>query len=80
MGQTGAGKSTLLNHISPELNLATGEVSQALSRGRHTTRQVALINLFDGFVADTPGFSAFEVLICLPRIGTVFSRLQTFFK
>ena len=61
MGQTGAGKSTLLNHISPELNLATGEVSQALSRGRHTTRQVALINLFDGFVADTPGFSAFEV-------------------
>ncbi|MBC6499385.1 GTPase RsgA [Weissella confusa] len=38
MGQTGAGKSTLLNHIAPELDLATGEVSQALSRGRHTTR------------------------------------------
>lgn len=61
MGQTGAGKSTLLNHIAPELDLATGEVSQALSRGRHTTRQVGLIKLFGGFVADTPGFSAFEV-------------------
>ena len=61
MGQTGAGKSTLLNHLAPELQLATGEVSQALSRGRHTTRQVGLVQLFGGFVADTPGFSAFEV-------------------
>jgi len=61
MGQTGAGKSTLLNHLAPELDLATGEVSQALSRGRHTTRQVGLVQLFGGFVADTPGFSAFEV-------------------
>lgn len=61
MGQTGAGKSTLLNHIAPELNLKTGEVSQALSRGRHTTRQVGLLALADGLVADTPGFSSFEV-------------------
>ncbi|MDF9445911.1 ribosome small subunit-dependent GTPase A, partial [Limosilactobacillus mucosae] len=45
MGQTGAGKSTLLNHLAPELNLATGEVSQALKRGRHTTRKVSLLHV-----------------------------------
>jgi ribosome biogenesis GTPase len=61
MGQTGAGKSTLLNHLDSSLGLETGEVSQALSRGRHTTRQVGLIKLFGGLVADTPGFSSFEV-------------------
>jgi ribosome biogenesis GTPase len=61
MGQTGAGKSTLLNHLDPNLGLATGEVSQALSRGKHTTRQVGLVSLFDGLVADTPGFSSFEI-------------------
>lgn len=61
MGQTGAGKSTLLNHLVPGLNLATGEVSQALMRGKHTTRQVGLLTMFDGLVADTPGFSSFEV-------------------
>ena len=61
MGQTGAGKSTLLNHLSPELGLATGEVSKALSRGKHTTRQVTLIQVDDALVADTPGFSSYEV-------------------
>ncbi|MCM0598728.1 ribosome small subunit-dependent GTPase A [Periweissella fabalis] len=61
MGQTGAGKSTLLNHILPDLNLATGEISQALSRGRHTTRMVGLHEINGGLVADTPGFSSYEV-------------------
>ncbi|MEG0373000.1 MAG: ribosome small subunit-dependent GTPase A, partial [Enterococcus sp.] len=62
MGQSGAGKSTLLNDVSPELNLATGEISDALGRGRHTTRHVELLELFDGLVADTPGFSSIEFL------------------
>lgn len=61
MGQTGAGKSTLLNHLSPELGLATREVSKALSRGKHTTRQVTLIQVDDALIADTPGFSSYEV-------------------
>lgn len=61
MGQTGAGKSTLLNHLSPELGLTTGEVSKALSRGKHTTRQVTLIQVDDALIADTPGFSSYEV-------------------
>lgn len=62
MGQTGAGKSTLLNHIMPELALATGEISTALNRGRHTTRKVSLMPVADGLVADTPGFSSYDTL------------------
>lgn len=62
MGQTGAGKSTLLNHIAPELTLATGEISTALNRGRHTTRKVSLMPVAGGLVADTPGFSSYDTL------------------
>lgn len=60
MGQTGAGKSTLLNHLAPQLKLATGEISQALKRGRHTTRKVSLLNINGALIADTPGFSSYE--------------------
>lgn len=59
-GQTGAGKSRLLNQLDPSLNLETGEVSQSLGRGKHTTRHIELWNLFNGKVLDTPGFSALE--------------------
>lgn len=59
-GQSGAGKSSLLNKLMPSLNLKTNEISYALNRGKHTTRHTELISLFDGLVADTPGFSAIE--------------------
>ena len=58
LGPSGSGKSTLLNHLDSSLTLKTNEISQALGRGKHTTRHVELIDLFGGFVADTPGFSA----------------------
>lgn len=61
-GQSGAGKSTLLNHLDDSLNLKTDEISIALGRGKHTTRHVELIPLFDGLVADTPGFSAISFI------------------
>ena len=60
-GNTGVGKSSMLNALCPELLLATGEVSQKLGRGRHTTRHVELYKIGgDTFVADTPGFSSFD--------------------
>lgn len=62
MGQSGAGKSTLLNKISPKLQLATNEISESLGRGKHTTRHVELIPLYEGLVADTPGFSSIDFL------------------
>jgi len=60
-GNTGVGKSSMLNRLCPELALATGEVSEKLGRGRHTTRHVELYCLGgDTYVADTPGFASFD--------------------
>lgn len=60
-GQTGVGKSTLLNMMDENLNLATNDISEALGRGKHTTRHVELFHLGNALIADTPGFSAFEI-------------------
>ena len=60
-GNTGVGKSSVLNALCPELQLPTGEVSEKLGRGRHTTRHVELYTIGDDtFVADTPGFASFD--------------------
>ena len=60
-GNSGVGKSSILNRLCPELNLPTGEVSEKLGRGRHTTRHVELYDLGEEtYVADTPGFSSFD--------------------
>ena len=60
-GNSGVGKSSILNRLCPELALPTGEVSEKLGRGRHTTRHVELYALGeDTYVADTPGFSSFD--------------------
>lgn len=61
-GNSGAGKTTLLNVLCPELSLDTGEISQKLGRGRHTTRCVELFKLFRGYIADTPGFSSLDIV------------------
>lgn len=61
-GQTGAGKSTLLNRIDERLNLKTDEISVALGRGKHTTRHVELLEICNGLVADTPGFSSVDFI------------------
>lgn len=61
-GNSGVGKSSILNYWLGEDTIATGEISEKLGRGRHTTRHTQLYPLpFGGFVADTPGFSSLEV-------------------
>ncbi|MBQ6830897.1 MAG: ribosome small subunit-dependent GTPase A [Clostridia bacterium] len=60
-GNSGVGKSTLLNLLDPSLMRETGEISQKLGRGRHTTRSAVLIPLLDGgYWVDTPGFSSLD--------------------
>ena len=60
-GNSGVGKSSILNALDPAFQLRVGEVSDALGRGRHTTRHVELFQLSCGAeIMDTPGFSSFE--------------------
>jgi ribosome biogenesis GTPase len=61
-GPSGVGKSSLLNEIDEDFKLQTGEVSNKIKRGKHTTRHAELFKLeFGGMVADTPGFSSLSV-------------------
>lgn len=60
-GNSGVGKSSILNRMDPDFSVKTGEVSEKLGRGRHTTRHVELYCMPDGTcVIDTPGFSSFD--------------------
>lgn len=60
-GNSGVGKSSILSILLPEFSFETGNISEKLGRGRHTTRQVELFtHKFGGYVADTPGFAAIE--------------------
>lgn len=60
-GNSGVGKSSVLNCLDADFSIKTGEVSEKLGRGRHTTRHVELYRLADGTeIIDTPGFSSFD--------------------
>ncbi len=70
-GNSGVGKSSLLNCLMPRLDLQTGEISQKLGRGKHTTRKVEIIDFDENTrIADTPGFSTVDIL----RYETIFKE------
>ena len=60
-GNSGVGKSSLLNCIEPRLGLPVGQVSERLGRGKHTTRHIELFDVGGTWIADTPGFSSFDL-------------------
>jgi len=77
-GPSGVGKSSLLNAVQPGLALKTGQVSEKIGRGRHTTRHVELLPLdFGGLVADTPGFSTLYLPEISPEeLGSYFPEIE----
>ncbi len=84
-GPSGAGKSTILNRVEPGLTLVTGEVSEKIGRGKHTTRFAELLSLSGGgFVVDTPGFSftefndlkPIEIMYCFPEMIELFPQCK----
>ena len=61
-GPSGVGKSSIFNTISPEFKMETGQVSDKIRRGKHTTRHSELIYIGeDTYIMDTPGFSSFYI-------------------
>lgn len=61
-GPSGVGKSSLLNALMPEANSRTGEISEKIQRGKHTTRHTEIFHLCeDTYIMDTPGFSSLYV-------------------
>lgn len=59
-GASGVGKSTLMNALFPDIARETGALSQKTNRGKHTTRSVELFPVYNGWLADTPGFSLLD--------------------
>ena len=60
-GPSGAGKSTLINTLTDKEHMETGDVSDKIGRGKHTTRHSELIDIDNGYIVDTPGFSTLDV-------------------
>lgn len=60
-GPSGVGKSTILNKIVGKELMETGDISEKLKRGKHTTRHSELVEISGGFLVDTPGFSTLEL-------------------
>ena len=59
-GPSGVGKSSIINLLQSEIVVQTGEISEKIERGKHTTRHSEIININDNtYIMDTPGFTSF---------------------
>lgn len=75
-GQTGVGKSTIINMLIPELKIKTQEISFALNRGKHTTREATFYKQDHYYIIDTPGFSSFDIPLTKEDIRDNFIDFQ----
>ena len=75
-GPSGVGKSSLLNAVDKSLRLKVGKVSEKILRGKHTTRIAELLEFGGGFLVDTPGFSAVDLV----QAGLEKNNLRGYFK
>lgn len=63
-GPSGVGKSSVINSLFPEAQMAVGDISSKIKRGRHTTRHSELLSLGkETYIMDTPGFTSLKLLL-----------------
>ncbi|WP_027120841.1 ribosome small subunit-dependent GTPase A [Mycoplasmopsis lipofaciens] len=79
MGQSGVGKTTIINKITSQ-NFETQEISKNANRGKHTTRIVQIVDVLDGWLIDTPGFSSFEHKMSKIEIAHSFKQFRELSK
>ncbi len=61
-GPSGVGKSSIVNKLFPNANMETGGLSEKIQRGKHTTRHVELLEIYENtFLVDSPGFTSLSV-------------------
>ena len=78
-GPSGVGKTSLINALTPERNLATGELSRKIDRGKHTTRHAELMELEkDSFLVDTPGFTSLNLTITEEGLATYYPEFRPY--
>lgn len=67
-GPSGAGKSSLINELCPDATMETGDISEKLRRGKHTTRHAEILVIdSDSFIVDTPGFTSYDINSIMPE-------------
>ena len=67
-GPSGVGKSSLINRLIPGEKRQTGEISRKIERGKHTTRQVELLEAGENtYIVDSPGFTSLGIEMIPPE-------------
>ncbi|AEE96188.1 ribosome small subunit-dependent GTPase A [Mahella australiensis] len=77
-GQSGVGKSSIINAICGQNRMAVGEISAKAGLGKHTTRHVELLAVDGGMIADTPGFSAFELRLTKYEVAAFYREFSLY--
>lgn len=78
IGQSAVGKSTLLNALNPNINAETGTLSKKIERGKNTTRHSQIYAFDDILIADTPGFSLFDLDCQFDKLKSYYPEFSNF--